>query len=380
MAPALACGCALVLVPVAARNYAVGGEFHLTTSQFGPNFYIGNHAGTRGLYEPLVAGRGNAAAERDDATRLAEKAEGRQLSPREVSAYWTGRSLAFIREQPAAWLAQLARKLALTWNAVEIADTESAEVYAEWSPLLRLLSPFSFGVVLALAAAGAALTAAAWPRLWFLYTIAATYTASVVVFYLFARYRFPLVPVLLLLAAGGIAAVRERPRKAAQLRALAAAVAAAAVACLPLENTRMDRVSHYVTLGNFFLRYPEQWQQSEVFYARALRESPRDPAAHYGIGMLLAAKQQSRDALPHYQIAVEGWRENADVHVNYALALADVGDIEGAFNELDSAARLRPIAPTPYLMVGNLMLKQSRPTDAAKAFARANEVQPGRSP
>ena len=69
-------GCALVLLPVAARNYAVGGEFHLTTSQFGPNFYIGNNAGARGLYDPLVPGRGNAEAEREDAFRLAEKRPG----------------------------------------------------------------------------------------------------------------------------------------------------------------------------------------------------------------------------------------------------------------------------------------------------------------
>ena len=83
---ACAVGCALVLLPVGARNYAVGGAFHLTTSQFGPNFYIGNHAGARGLYEPLVEGHGAATDERDDAVRLAETAAGRSLSADEVSS------------------------------------------------------------------------------------------------------------------------------------------------------------------------------------------------------------------------------------------------------------------------------------------------------
>ena len=36
-----------VLVPVGVRNLAAGGEFHVTTAQSGPNFYIGNHAGAR---------------------------------------------------------------------------------------------------------------------------------------------------------------------------------------------------------------------------------------------------------------------------------------------------------------------------------------------
>src|SRR5204863_1409701 len=39
---ALLVGVTLLLLPVAIRNYAVGGGFYLTTSQFGPNFYLVN--------------------------------------------------------------------------------------------------------------------------------------------------------------------------------------------------------------------------------------------------------------------------------------------------------------------------------------------------
>src|SRR5262245_7126035 len=61
-----------VLLPVALRNWWVGGELHLTTSQFGPNLYLGNHHGAPGGYEPLVPGRGSWEFERTDATQLAE--------------------------------------------------------------------------------------------------------------------------------------------------------------------------------------------------------------------------------------------------------------------------------------------------------------------
>jgi tetratricopeptide (TPR) repeat protein len=361
---------------VAARNYAVGGEFHLTTSQFGPNFYIGNHAGARGLYDPLVVGRGHAEAERQDATRLAEEAAGRTLSPDEVSAYWRARAFEFIRTQPGAWITQLGRKLALTYNAVEIADTESQEVYAEWSPLLRTLSPFTFGVLFCLAAFGAHLTSGEWNRLWFLYAIALTYTISIIIFYLFARYRFPLVPVMMLLGAGGVAALRDPSARRMRWRALAAAVLAGGLAYWPLENTRMDRIAHYVGIGNSFLRYPERWVDAAAFYDKALRESPQDPAAHYGIGMLLALNQRSGEALVHYRTAAAGWPDNADIRVNLALALADVGDAGGAFDQLEAAGRLRPLDATAYVMVGNLMLKHSRPQDAATAFERALEIAP----
>ena len=86
-------GLAIVLLPVAARNTVVSGEFHLTTSQLGPNFYIGNNPEASGTYQPLRFGRGDPIYERQDATELAEQATGKQLIPSEVSWYWTPRTL-----------------------------------------------------------------------------------------------------------------------------------------------------------------------------------------------------------------------------------------------------------------------------------------------
>ncbi len=197
---------ALVLGPVVARNYAVSGGIYLTTSQFGPNFYIGNNAAADGSYVPLRFGRGSPEFERIDATELAERAAGRTLSPAEVSGYWTSRALAFIRSQPGAWLALQGRKAALLVNAAEMIDTESQESHAEWSWPLRALGPLThFGVLVPLAVVGLWLT---WPdrrRLWVLYAIGATFAITTLAFYVFARYRFPLVPLLVLFAGAGIA-------------------------------------------------------------------------------------------------------------------------------------------------------------------------------
>lgn len=335
-------GCALVLAPVGVRNYVVGGEFHLSTSQFGPNFYIGNHAGATGLYEPLVTGHGNAADERTDATQLAEAASQRKLSPREVSAYWTGRALDFIAAQPGTWLALLGRKLALTVNNAEITDTESQDVYAESSWVLRVLSPPSFGVILCLAAFGAVLTARGWRRLWFLYAIAITYTLSVVIFYVFARYRFPLVPVLMLLAAGGLAAsLRERIPTLTRALALGAAVAAGILTFRPLVNRDVDRLANYVNTANTLSADSKRWEQAKTFYDKALTVSPQSPAAHYGLGMLLAQQQKPKEAITHYRIAIAGWPNHVDLRLNLALALAASGDTDGALQQVEIAKTLQ---------------------------------------
>ena len=130
-------------------------------------------------------------------------------------------------------------------------------------------SPVGFGVVFGLAAFGVCMTAGDWRRLWFLYAIAFTYTASIVLFYVFARYRFPLVPMLILLAAGGIAAWRETVARPKRVRwALAALVIAGGLAYLPLAQRRIDRITHYVNIGNAFLRDPRSGTRRPTFTTR----------------------------------------------------------------------------------------------------------------
>jgi 4-amino-4-deoxy-L-arabinose transferase-like glycosyltransferase len=198
-------GLAVVLVPVAARNSLVGGGFYVTTAQFGPNFYIGNNPKADGTYASLRYGRGAPEYERQDATELAELTVGRSLTPAEVSSYWTGQALQFITSQPGAWLKLMARKTALLVNRGEMVDTEDQASYAEWSWPLRILGPIAhFGVLVPLAVFGVFATWRRRSRLMVLYALILAYAASVVLFYVFARYRYPLAPMLVILAAAGL--------------------------------------------------------------------------------------------------------------------------------------------------------------------------------
>ncbi|MGH9142767.1 MAG: ArnT family glycosyltransferase, partial [Vicinamibacterales bacterium] len=184
-------GIAIVLLPVALRNSYVGGGFYITTSQFGPNFYIGNNPAADGTYQSLRFGRGAPEFERQDATELAERAVGTRLTPAQVSTYWTDKALTFITSQPGHWLRLMGRKAALLLNATEMVDTESQEAHAEWSLPLRLGGWVGhFGILVPLALFGVIVS---WPRrarLWILYAMTLAYAASVVVFYVFARYRY----------------------------------------------------------------------------------------------------------------------------------------------------------------------------------------------
>jgi tetratricopeptide (TPR) repeat protein len=377
-------GCAAILLPVALRNRAVGGELHLTTSQFGPNFYIGNHQGATGTYDALVIGHGSARDERADATRLAEEASGRKLRPGEVSRYWTGRAIDYIRSQPGDWLRLMGRKLALTFNAAEVADTESLDVYAEWSGLLRALQPFTFGVLLAAAIAGAIVT---WPsrrQHWFLYALAGTYALSVVLFYVFARYRFPLVPVLMILAAGGVARARSRSGRAL-IVAAAAGVLSLTFTTRTLDDRRAAVAAHYAGIATALAeeRAPGPSQsarqaQAMLFYERALQIAPDFPAAQFGYATLLSTNGRHDEALPRYRAAIRAWPSYAEAHYNLGISLAQTGRVEDAADAYREALRLRPDDVAARQALANTLLALGRPELAIVEYEHSLKLQPER--
>jgi Flp pilus assembly protein TadD len=376
-------GLLLVLAPVAARNLAVGGEVHLTTAQLGPNLYIGNHAGASGSYEPLVAGHGSARDERADATRIAQEALGHPASAGDVSRYWRSRALEYMRTRPADWLRLTARKVALALSADEFADTESQYVYADASPLLRVLTPFSFGVLLAAAAAGIVLTARRASRLWILYVIGVTYLASIALFYVVGRYRFPLVPILLLLAAGGVANLignRRHVRAPTLVAAATAGLLALAVARLAREDVAAARATHYsaiaATVSSSISGTPTGIDDAIALFARALDAQPGAPAAEFGLATVLTRAGRAADALPHFRAAIAAWPDHSEARYNFGAALAAVGQSEAALEQFDAAVLLRPDDDDARMALGRTLLRLERAEAAAAQFERVAERQP----
>jgi tetratricopeptide (TPR) repeat protein len=95
------------------------------------------------------------------------------------------------------------------------------------------------------------------------------------------------------------------------------------------------------------------------------------------MGTLLTQKRQPKEALGHYQTALEGWPENVDLRLNYALALVDAGDNLGALKQLDAAATLRAADPTAHLLAGKVLLTTGRYDEAKQRFERVLVLKPG---
>jgi tetratricopeptide (TPR) repeat protein len=408
---AFAVGVTAMLLPVAARNHAVDGGYYLTTAQFGPNFYIGNNPRADGTYASLRFGRGSPEHERTDATELAERAAGRSLTPGEVSRYWTGRALDFIVTQPGAWLRLEARKIALLLNAAEMLDTESQESHAEWSWPLRLLGPvMHFGVLVPLAALGVCLTWPARARLWVLYAMASIYALSTILFYVFARYRYPLVPVLLLFAAAGVVEVWRKPwsgpnrSRTRLIGAVAAAAAAAIVANWPILSPPLMRAITETNLGSA-LYDDGRHAEAEQRYRRALAIRPDYapaynnlgvtlralgrvddaiaiyekglgmradyPDLHYNLANALLERNRAADAADHLRVALETLPDSAAARNNLGRALAEKGDLEAAVIELRKAVALDPRSVLAPRNLGNALASSGRVKEAMSELRRA---------
>ena len=377
-AGAFALGVALLLVPVGARNLAVGGEFVVTTSQAGPNFYMGNHAGATGHYLPLRPGREMPEFERADAVALAEQALGRKLDPGEVSAYWWGRSFAWIAERPGDWLALMGRKALLTWNRIELPDTESFAVYADASRVLGLLGPvLGFGVLAPVGIAGLVLSRRLRPRPWLLGAMLVGFSVAVALFYVFARYRFPMVPILILFAAHALVVAWEAIR-AGRARSLWPAAAAAAVAAVvvnwPLESTAAERGNSYVNLG-IALASEGRLEEAVAAYRRAIEAEPRDALAYANLGAALAAAGWVQDAGDALVTALRIDPGLAGAHRTLGMLLAQRGDFVGAerhFREIVA----REGSPMDRTDLANAILEQGRVDEAVAMYREVLAAEP----
>jgi tetratricopeptide (TPR) repeat protein len=409
----LVAGCLATLLPVALRNRAIGGELVLTTAQLGPNFYIGNHAGADGRYRPLVPGRGSPRYEREDATRLAEAALGRRLSPAEVSRYWLGEALRFARREPGRWLALVLRKWFLVWNAREIVDTTSLEAAADHSRLLRGMgSIYHFGVLCPLAVAGLWLTRRRWRELSVLYLVLLAWALSVTAFFVFARYRYPMVPVLLLFA--GAAAERladaVRRRRAAGLTAAACLGLAAALLVNWPADDRDPRAPTYASLGRALAdagrlaeaqralertvalspRFAgahlaladvrlrrDDLDAAEASYRRVLELDASSPAAWNNLGTIAGRRGRAAEAIALYRRALEADGDDVAALSNLGHALLAGGDLGGARGAFERLVTTDPEDAGAHHQLANLLAWSGDRERSRDHYQRALALAPG---
>ena len=414
-------GCGLVVGAVAWRNYLVGGEWLLTTSSAGMNFYVGNHSEANGIYAQVdFLPSAEPDLERTAFIREAEARTGRELTPAQASRYWLVAGLRFAVENPLAYLALQGRKLYMFWNGVEAQNNLSMYLARDFVPLLRWCV-LGWGLVAPLAVAGWATSR----RSSLLDLYLASYLAACLLFFTSSEYRLPVVPVILLYAACWIANAAAWVAGGVVHRRLLGSCLLVALVALPInyrdagaERLTRKRVDYY-NFGTLYQRRGD-WAAAENMFHRALDIDPSFAPARNGLatvaserGLALFAQGKYREAIGAFTKVLETYppgplseaergskavlgsaepaeapfrfgseaRRGGDsklprLYNNLGLCYYRLGELAVAVRHFEQALALDPQYARAHFNLGLVYAKQGEHQAAADAFARALELDP----
>jgi len=267
----------------------------------------------------------------------------------------------------------------MVWNAREVEDSDDFYIYSKWSLVLTILGWIThFGVLAPLAALGIWGSRRQWRGLWLLYAMILSLALSVAIFYIFGRYRFPLVPLLTLFAVAAVAELGNLFRNRGRSLAVAFVVllASALIVNWPIYGIHGPGSVGYNNLSN---AYYKQGKVTEAINAarQALQVEPDLGVAHYNLGNLYAAQGKFDIAKQYFERAMAIYPNYAEVRTNYGQLIAERGDLETGIRYFRQAIRLNPSIIRAHLNLGVALAKEGQLEEAIQPLRQAAELNPG---
>lgn len=368
---------ALVVLPITYRNWTIEPDLVFISSNAGVNFYIGNNA----EYERTVSLRPGMPWE----AMIAEAAHSGHETAAAQSAFFFRKALNYITAQPLDYLGLLGKKGVHFWTGPETKRNQDIYYARQHSWLLSLLlwdwhlsMPFGLIGPLSLLGLGLSMRREWTPPMALLRLYALAYTASVVLFFPAARYRMPVVPVLIAFAAFAAFQFYLGVRRRAYLRT--AVLALPLVGLLVLCNLAeaaptTEDAQLYFDLGEVHLRqrdyarsarysrraleldpaynyarhnlavayfHQERYGASEREALQTLAENPRRADTHILLGRIYLATHKPPQAAAHLRRALERAPESGPAHYYYYRLLYRQGHHAAAATHLQQALAWQP--------------------------------------
>ncbi len=322
---AVGVGVVAMILPVTLANLKFGGDRVLISSNGGINFYIGNRKGD----EPGADGLTSVNAGPRWRAILGEVDQ--NLKPSQRSREYYRLANEQIAADPGHFIARLARKSVALFDAFEVPNNKNFVEERSRSWIYTLL-PGRTGVIFALGVMGLIF---AWTRLrsrGLLVGFVVTQSVAIVMFFVAARYRVPLLAILTIPAAALLEGWwRERqqfPRLRASLIAVAIMLILTHVDVLGLRE-RFDR---YVVDPLALAHARDNLARRELFAANAAAESNPERAQQ----LAARARKHFEASGQLYTRALEIDPDYPEVHHNLALNALEVGNLD----EAESRCRL----------------------------------------
>ena len=368
---------ALVILPITYRNWTIEPDLVFISSNAGINFYIGNNAD----YERTVSLRPGMQWE----AMIAEAANSEHETAAAQSAFFFSKALHYITAQPLAYLGLLGKKAFHFWSGSETKRNQDIYYARQHSQILSLLLwdwhlsiPFGLIGPLSLLGLGLSMRREWTPPIALLWLYALVYTASVVLFFPAARYRMPVVPVLIAFAAFAAFQLYLSVRRRAYIRttALALPLGGLLVLCNLAEATpTAENAQLYFDLGEVHLRkqdyalsarhsrraleldpeynyarhnlavayfHQERYGESEREALQTLAQNPRRTDTRVLLGRIHLATNKPQQAEAYLRRALQRDPESGMAHYYYGRLLYRQGHYAMAVTHLQRALAWQP--------------------------------------
>jgi len=383
-------GSILVISPVTLRNVFAGGDTVLIASQGGINFYIGNNKNADGVsaifYKEDWQYR--------DFQQMAESETGQYLKPSEISNFYYGKGVDFYVNDPSSAFKLLVKKLYLFWSRFEISNNQNIYFFRQYSSLIRIL-PLGFWLIGPLGLTGMILSmrvlngskktrsgkiAEGRQRILLPVLFILCYMATVVAFFVPARFRLPVIPLLLIFSGFSLVWLFERLRE--KKIAFLGTFLLLLIPFALLTNTnayhlRVDEFSQaHFSLGNVYLKEGKLDLALEEFNS-VLTSNPRYNRAHLNRGMVFFRRGDLEEAEKEFLAELELNPNEAKAYNNLSAVYLQQGLHQKAEEMAAKAVELGGHRADAYMNLAMSHLKQDRIAQAKQTISRGlREVRP----
>ena len=370
-------GVLLGAAPAWVHNYFVARDPVFLSAHGGVNFWIGNNPVATGYPKFPPGLHASQQAMLKDSISSAEKAAGRPLKRSEVSAYWSKKAGAWIRQHPGDWMVLLGAKIRNFWSAFSYDDISVITALRDQS---IVLPGEGFGLVAALGLPGLLIACWRFPSSRWIAAAIFLHMMSLLTVFVTERYRLAAVPGLLLFASFaiwelwqllatarhgrvalflvllfGCTAFVSMPQKDPTLWALDtynSGLQALDAHQLPLARERLDFAYAYSPAnaeinfaeGNLHLALGDI-VAAKAYYFASLRLDPQHSGALNNLGVLALRENRWSLARNFLQHALTGSPNDAKIHYLLASAFLETNDLPPARAQIAAALKISPNRP-----------------------------------
>jgi len=341
-----------VVLIITLINLFAGKDFVLLAWNGGINFYLGNNLSASGWSATSPELDATWWGGYRDAIVIAERAVGKTLLPSQVSSYWLDRGYKYIFSQPLSWLALMLKKAYLLFNTFDLSNNQSIQAFQEFSVLLRI-PLLNFGVILAFAVWGIICSLRnKWTK--FLLYFIIIYGLSIVLFFVTARYRVPLIPFFLIFASYAIFWIIEKARIRKTKEVVLSVVVIFLIGAFSHTDFYgthfVDYSSIHVSMGNRFFTMGN-FQRASAEYNKALTRNPKNTDAINALGNTYMMLKRNDDAKKLYVQSLE-LLKTTDALCKLGIIHLQSGNLDSAYFYLADAIAVDSTNPEANYYIG----------------------------